>query len=159
MAATAAAGAGFGWHAHHIPFVSQCEHHMLPFYGAVHIAYILRCTDCGAAVGEKLTHEEVEQVVAAFTQRLQVQERITQQIVEAVADLTGAAGVLVVVRAAHMCMVARGVENHAGTTLSRAAVGEFEGRPELRAQFLRAVAAFDNTTSPLKARSACACGC
>jgi GTP cyclohydrolase I len=124
---------------------------MLPFYGTVHIA----CTaprqqqqrqqqQGGGACGALLARDAAEAIVAAFTQRLQLQERITQQVADAVAAATGAAGVLVVVRAAHMCMVARGVENHAGTTLTRAALGEFADSAALRAAFLKAVAARGN---------------
>lgn len=172
----AAAAAGVPWHEHHVQFVSQCEHHMLPFYGSVHIAYTPAGSCCahgcsGAASGSgsqqqqhhnhshgAVSHEEVEQVVAAFTQRLQVQERITQQVADAVAAMTGARGVIVAVRAAHMCMVARGVENHAGTTLTRAASGEFEARPDLRTRFLRAVAARGEPGAGASA-TACGCGC
>ena len=167
------------WSEHHVPFVSQCEHHMLPFYGSVHIAYLPArycaphsdgdgggagscvCSGCSSGgacdAGGVLSAEAAQQVVAAFTQRLQVQERITQQVADAVAALTGAAGVLVVVRAAHMCMVARGVENHAGTTLTRAATGEFEARPQLRAEFLRAVAARGEEGACGSGRRACGC--
>jgi GTP cyclohydrolase I len=156
------AAAAAPWLEHHVPFVSQCEHHMLPFYGTVHIAYVPR-----QGGGEPLSADDAAQVVAAFTQRLQVQERITQQVADAVGGLTRAAGVLVAVRAAHMCMVARGVENHAGSTLTRAAAGEFEARPELRARFLRAVArgaggegggAAAAAAAPARAH-ACTCGC
>lgn len=133
----AAAPYGLLWHEHHLPFTSQCEHHMLPFYGTLHIAYAAPA-GCAATLSP-LSECELEQLVSTFTQRLQVQERITQQVADAVARYTGAAGVMVVAKAAHMCMVARGVENHAGTTLTRAASGLFADQPELRTRFLRAV--------------------
>lgn len=130
---------------------------MLPFYGTVHIAYILE--EAGAAAEAELSQAEVEQVVSTFTQRLQVQERITQQVADAVAAMTGAPSVLVAVRAAHMCMVARGVENHAGSTLTRAASGEFKARPALRAEFLRAVAARGDVAAAVGQPRAALCGC
>jgi GTP cyclohydrolase I len=153
------------WREHHVPFVSQCEHHMLPFYGSVHIAYMPAACGCGGGGGGGggLSDEDAAQVVAVFTRRLQVQERITQQVADAVGALTGARGVLVAVRAAHMCMVARGVENHAGTTLTRAAAGEFEARPDLRMRFLRAVAArgdgAEAGAGAGAAGAACTCAC
>jgi GTP cyclohydrolase I len=154
----AVASATYTWREHHVRFVSQCEHHMLPFYGSVHIAYIPACHGCEAHKG--MSHDQAEQVVAAYTQRLQVQERITQQVADAVSALTGASGVVVAVRAAHMCMVARGVENHAGSTITRTASGEFELRPELRARFLRAVAVRSEASACGSAPEAtCGCGC
>jgi GTP cyclohydrolase I len=133
------------WVEHHVPFMSQCEHHMLPFHGTVHITYVLpRCSQhssssapqqqqqCGA-----LSDTEAAQLVRCFTQRLQVQERITHQVAEAVQQLLQPLGVMVVISAAHMCMVARGVENHAGSTSTRAAFGLFEQDAKLRCQVLR----------------------
>jgi GTP cyclohydrolase I len=163
---------------HHLPFISQCEHHMLPFYGTVHVALLTspaqqhqeqqqqqqrqdtasttssrsssaaNCGDPGvltaagtaaAAAERELRAAQVAHIVSAYTQRLQVQERITQQVAEAVQRLLGAGDVMVVVRAAHMCMVARGVENHAGTTVTRVMTGKFASDALLRANFLRAV--------------------
>jgi GTP cyclohydrolase I len=146
-----AMAAGAQWHEHHVCFMSQCEHHMLPFYGTVHIAYPLpsssssRCSkgrNCGHACSPApLSDAEVEQLVSTFTQRLQVQERITQQVATAVQQVLAPAGVMVVVRAAHMCMVARGVENHAGTTVTRAVEGVFAQQAALRVQFLKTATA------------------
>lgn len=127
---------------HHIPFMSQCEHHMLPFHGTVHISYLLpgSCSDgnCPAAAAP-LTLHEVEQLVCSYTKRLQVQERITHQVADAVNRLLQPAGVMVVVSAVHMCMVARGVENHAGSTSTRAAFGVYEHDAQLRCRFLRSL--------------------
>lgn len=127
-----------------VSFSSQCEHHMLPFYGTAHVVYLPRgqqgagaggdagsegsqggCGSSQLAVGQvtEAERQAVEQIVAAFTQRLQVQERITQQVADAAEQALGAAGVVVVVDAAHMCMVARGVENHAGRTTTLASRG------------------------------------
>jgi len=152
---------------HHLPFASQCEHHLLPFYGTLHIACLL-LPPPAAAAGEDpgaggwpasaLSDCEVDQVVTSFTQRLQLQERITQQVADAVAALTGAAGVLVCCRAAHMCMVARGVENHAGSTVTRAAVGEAASpaAAPLRNRFLLAAQRMGGGGG---AAAAAACGC
>jgi GTP cyclohydrolase I len=136
---------------HHISFMSQCEHHMLPFHGTVHITYLLpRCSSssssnsvgsCDASACQEhqqpLSAAEAEQLVCCYTRRLQVQERITQQLAGAVQQLLQPAGVMVVVQAVHMCMVARGVENHAGSTSTRAALGAYEAQPALRCKFLR----------------------
>lgn len=131
-----------------VPFHSQCEHHMLPFYGHVHVALIAPEGDSAfnTAAAAAATCESIEAVVAMYTRRLQVQERITQQVADAVAQLHGVpdgdestarGGVLVVVDAAHMCMVARGVENHAGATTSVASRGCFRSGQELRQSVLR----------------------
>jgi GTP cyclohydrolase I len=129
------------WVEHHVPFMSQCEHHMLPFHGTVHITYALnRCSsNCTAQQQQQraLSEAEAAQLVRCFTQRLQVQERITHQVAEAVQQLLQPAGVMVVISAAHMCMVARGVENHAGSTSTRAAFGVFERDAKLRCKVLR----------------------
>ncbi|KAF8059720.1 folE1 [Scenedesmus sp. PABB004] len=140
-------------HEHVVPFVSQCEHHMLPFHGTAHITYLLPRgggggdDGCGGgdddAVAAPLSDGEARQLVRAFTRRLQVQERITTQLAAAVDSLLAPAGVMVVVRAAHMCMVARGVENHAGSTATRAALGAYAADAALRCEALRAAAAAD----------------
>jgi GTP cyclohydrolase I len=136
------------WVEHHVPFMSQCEHHMLPFHGTVHITYMLpRCSQHSSSSSSTLQQQqqqhgalseaEAAQLVRCFTQRLQVQERITHQVAEAVQQLLQPLGVMVVISAAHMCMVARGVENHAGSTSTRAAFGLFEQDAKLRCQVLR----------------------
>jgi GTP cyclohydrolase I len=132
------------WFEHHVTFMSQCEHHMLPFHGTVHITYTLpRCSQgCSHSTQQQqqrgaLSEAEAAQLVRCFTQRLQVQERITHQVAEAVQQLLQPAGVMVVISAAHMCMVARGVENHAGSTSTRAAFGVFEQDAKLRCKVLR----------------------
>eukprot|EP00879_Flechtneria_rotunda_P007487 GHRR01007855.1.p1 GENE.GHRR01007855.1~~GHRR01007855.1.p1 ORF type:complete len:324 (+),score=153.51 GHRR01007855.1:1011-1982(+) len=139
---------------HHVPFISQCEHHMLPFHGTAHIAYLLLSSSAsssdGSSTGDSsvaaaatqcspLSQAEAEQLVSCYTRRLQVQERITHQLAAAVQRLLQPAGVMVVVQAVHMCMVARGVENHAGSTVTRAAFGVFQDDSKLRCQFLRSL--------------------
>ena len=144
------------WHEHHVPFVSQCEHHMLPFYGSIHIAYILDSSSSSSTYNsacatlnqhnqaqqqqQPLTGEEAEELVSMYTARLQVQERITQQVADAVGQQLSLKGCMVVVQAAHMCMVARGVENHAGSTTTRVVTGAFVKQAQLRSRFLRTVA-------------------
>jgi GTP cyclohydrolase I len=146
------------WHEHHVPFVSQCEHHMLPFYGSIHIAYILNSSSSSSTGSnacefldqqeqqhqqqqqQPLTDEEAEQLTGMYTARLQVQERITQQVADAVQQRLNPLGCMVVVQAAHMCMVARGVENHAGSTTTRVIAGAFVKQAQLRSRFLRTVA-------------------
>lgn len=115
----------------HAPFTSQCEHHMLPFHGSAHIV----CLD-----GRRhLSPSAAAALVARFTRRLQVQERITHQLADAFAGATDASGVLVVCSAVHMCMVARGVENHAGATCTTAVRGTAASDPAVRAQCMRLV--------------------
>ncbi|GAX78071.1 hypothetical protein CEUSTIGMA_g5513.t1 [Chlamydomonas eustigma] len=114
-------------------FNSQCEHHMLPFYGRVLVAYMMP-----QGTEKVLGRCAIEQVVRVYTQRLQVQERITHQLADAVCELSGSAGVMVVCQAAHMCMLARGVENHSGATSTFAVRGTFEGSVELRKCVLQA---------------------
>lgn len=156
---------------HHVTFMSQCEHHMLPFHGTLHIQYLLPTagsgsngSSCGCAQQQQpLTDTEALQLVQCYTKRLQVQERITQQVAAAVQRLLRPAGVMVVVQAVHMCMVARGVENHAGSTSTRAGLGVYETRPQLRCQFLKRVREQQQQQQPGQQQSAgasrCRCGC
>ena len=104
-----------------VRFTSQCEHHLLPFYGTIKIGYTLSSTACSATQAAALS-----QVVEVFSRRLQVQERLTQQIADAAAAVVGPEqDVLVLCESAHMCMVARGVEEHASATLTTGARGLF----------------------------------
>ncbi|CAD7701314.1 unnamed protein product, partial [Ostreobium quekettii] len=98
-------------------FRSTCEHHLLPFYGDIFVAY--KPGDSRL----KLSHDQIEDLVNVFTLRLQVQERITHQVADALTGLVGPAGVLVVCQAAHSCMLARGAECHSGTTVTTAMRG------------------------------------
>jgi GTP cyclohydrolase I len=122
-------------------FNSQCEHHMLPFHGRALIAYTLPATGESMVISK----EAMEQVVRVFTRRLQVQERITHQLADATEDLLALqnegrseCGIMVVCEAVHMCMLARGVENHSGATATLAVRGTFESSPELRMEVLNA---------------------
>ena len=113
-----------------IEFYSLCEHHMLPFYGKVHIAYIPK----GYIVGLS----KLPRVVDVFARRLQVQERLTQDILQVVHQSLMPHGVAVVIEAAHMCMMMRGVMKQNSLTTTSAFTGEFE-RVETRNEFLQLI--------------------
>lgn len=111
-----------------IDFFSMCEHHMLPFYGKVHIAYI----PSGKIVGLS----KLPRIVEVFARRLQVQERMTQEIAETINDYLNPLGVGVVSEAYHMCMMMRGVEKQNSYTLTSAMHGEFKNDARTRGEFL-----------------------
>ncbi len=110
---------------------SMCEHHMLPFFGKVHVGYI----PDGKVVGLS----KLARLVDCFAKRLQIQERLTQQIAQAVEECVGATGVAVVVEATHMCMTMRGVEKPGAMTLSSCYLGKFKEDRAMRAEFMAAV--------------------
>jgi GTP cyclohydrolase IA len=116
-------------------FTSQCEHHLLPFYGTVKVAYTL--PTAGVNVQRENIEQFLAQVVFAYSRRLQVQERLTQQIAETIAAALGAENVLILCESAHMCMVARGVEEHASSTSTTAARGKWAEGPSARREALR----------------------
>lgn len=111
-------------------FSSQCEHHLLPFYGTLRVAYE------GAAADASHAAAQLRHVVAMFSRRLQVQERLSQQVAESALDALGAASVLVVCESTHMCMVARGVEKHASSTVTTACRGRWAAASAARAAAL-----------------------
>jgi len=102
-----------------IVFHSTCEHHLLPFYGKVHIAYI--------PDGKVAGLSKIPRTVDAFARRLQLQEQMTVQIADAIEDFLAPKGVFVVVEAEHACMTMRGVKKTGVITVTTAARGEFEG--------------------------------
>ncbi len=114
-----------------IEFYSMCEHHMLPFFGKAHVAYI----PDGRIVGLS----KVARVVDVFARRLQVQERLTDQIAEALDDALSPRGVGVVLEASHFCMMMRGVEKQNSRTLTSALRGVFREDASTRDEFLRLV--------------------
>ncbi|MCF9035041.1 GTP cyclohydrolase I FolE [Acinetobacter nectaris] len=114
-----------------IEFYSLCEHHLLPFYGRVHIAYLPE--------GHVLGLSKFARITEMFARRLQIQENLTQQIAEAIENITGARGVAVVIDSAHMCMMMRGVGKQNSTTRTVSFVGEFKTNTETRREFLSAV--------------------
>ncbi|HEY4101387.1 MAG TPA: GTP cyclohydrolase I FolE [Gemmatimonadales bacterium] len=114
-----------------IEFYSLCEHHLLPFFGKAHVAYIPN----GKIVGLS----KMARVVDVFARRLQVQERMTDQIVAALEEELHPSGVGVVLEAAHLCMMMRGVEKQGSSTTTSAMRGSFLEDPRTREEFLRLV--------------------
>jgi len=114
-----------------IEFYSMCEHHMLPFFGTAHVAYIPN----GKVVGLS----KVARVVDVFARRLQVQERLTDQVADALIDALAPHGVGVVIEAAHFCMMMRGVEKQNSKTVTSALRGTFKDDASTRQEFLRLV--------------------
>ena len=114
-----------------IEFFSTCEHHMLPFYGKVHVAYLPKDKVIGLS--------KIPRIVNMFARRLQLQERMTQQIAEAVESVIAPRGVAVMVEAQHFCMMMRGVEKqHSGTVTSNM-LGMFRKSKATRDEFLALV--------------------
>lgn len=111
-----------------IPLFSQCEHHLVPFYGKVHIAYIPRNRVVGLSKFARL--------VECFGRRLQVQERLTKQIIDAIIDVLDPIGVMVVIKAEHMCMTMRGIQKPGTQTVTSRAYGVFFDKPEARQEAL-----------------------
>jgi GTP cyclohydrolase I len=116
-----------------IEVYSLCEHHMLPFFGKAHIAYIPN----GKIVGLS----KLPRVVDVFARRLQVQERLTEQIAQALEDALQPQGVGVVIEAVHLCMMMRGVEKQNSQTITSAVRGLFRRDPRTREEFLQLVRA------------------
>ena len=110
-----------------IEVYSMCEHHILPFFGKAHIAYIPN--------GQVVGLSKIPRVVDAFARRLQVQERLTDQILHCIEDTLKPLGVEVVIEAAHMCMMMRGVQKQNSVTTTSAFTGEFKN-VETRTEFL-----------------------
>jgi GTP cyclohydrolase I len=114
-----------------IEFYSLCEHHLLPFFGKVHIAYVPN----GKVVGLS----KMPRIVDVFARRLQVQERMTQQIAEAVEEAIKPQGVGVVVEAQHLCMMMRGVQKQSSATVTSSLRGVFKTQLQTRNEFLSLV--------------------
>jgi GTP cyclohydrolase I len=111
-----------------IELYSLCEHHLLPFIGKAHVAYLPN--------GKVLGLSKVARIVDMYARRLQIQENLSQQIAEAILSVTGAAGVAVVVEAKHMCMMMRGVEKQNSTMITSVMLGEFRSNAATRSEFL-----------------------
>ncbi|OGU34500.1 MAG: GTP cyclohydrolase I FolE [Ignavibacteria bacterium GWB2_35_6b] len=114
-----------------IDYYSLCEHHLLPFYGKIHIAYI----PDGKIVGLS----KIPRIVEIFSRRLQVQERMTQEIADTLEKYLNPRGVGVVCEGLHMCMMMRGVEKQNSTTTTSAMHGIFKSDPRTRAEFLELI--------------------
>jgi GTP cyclohydrolase I len=115
-----------------IELYSMCEHHMLPFFGKAHIAYIPNGYITGLS--------KLARVVDVFSRRLQVQERLTTQILDAIKEALNPLGVAVVIEAKHLCMMMRGVQKQNSVTTTSAFFGEFEKYPT-RNEFLKLISA------------------
>jgi GTP cyclohydrolase I len=112
-----------------IPFYSMCEHHLLPFYGVVHVGYIPNAT--GRVVGGS----KLARVVEIFAKRPQIQERMTTQIADAIVDGLKPDGVGVIVQAEHLCMIMRGIKKPGSAIVTSALRGTFRHRALTRAEF------------------------
>jgi GTP cyclohydrolase IA len=111
-----------------IEFYSQCEHHLIPFFGKAHVAYIPQ--------GKVIGLSKIPRIVDVFARRLQVQERLTQQIAEAIDSAIKPQGVGVVLEASHLCMMMRGVEKQHSSTVTSAMLGVFKTQLQTRTEFL-----------------------
>jgi GTP cyclohydrolase I len=114
-----------------IDFFSLCEHHLLPFVGTCHVAYMPR----GKIVGLS----KIPRLVEMYSRRLQVQERLTTQIAATLNEALQPAGVAVVMEAVHLCMLMRGVEKQNSRAVTSAMLGVFRDRPETRAEFMELI--------------------
>mgnify|MGYP000170252148 CR=1 FL=1 len=115
-----------------IELYSMCEHHMLPFYGKAHVAYIPNGYIAGLS--------KIARVVDVFSRRLQVQERLTHQILNSIKETLNPLGVAVVIEASHLCMMMRGVQKQNSVTTTSAFWGEFE-KNETRMEFVKLISA------------------
>jgi GTP cyclohydrolase I len=114
-----------------IDFFSMCEHHLLPFFGKCHVAYIPRTQVIGLS--------KIPRLVDIFARRLQVQERLTSQIAETIRDKIDPLGVAVVMEATHLCMAMRGVEKQRSFAVTSSMLGAFRERDRTRTEFLELI--------------------
>ena len=114
-----------------IELYSLCEHHMLPFIGKAHVAYLPQ--------GKVIGLSKIARIVDMFARRLQIQEQLTTQIAYAIQDAIGAAGVGVIIDASHLCMMMRGVEKQNSSTTTSMMLGTFRENHRTRTEFLSLV--------------------
>lgn len=114
-----------------IELYSMCEHHMLPFIGKCHVAYI--------PSGKVIGLSKIARIVDMYARRLQIQENLTKQVADSIMEVTGAAGVGVIIEAKHMCMMMRGVEKQNGVMKTSMMLGLFRNDPKTRTEFLSLV--------------------
>ncbi|MBQ8113423.1 MAG: GTP cyclohydrolase I FolE [Kiritimatiellae bacterium] len=112
----------------HIEVYSMCEHHMLPFFGSCAVGYIAKNKVLGVS--------KIARIVDCFSRRLQIQERLTEQVAEAIQDAAGAEGVGVVFKCRHLCMMMRGVEKQNSEMVTSAMLGSFRTDEKVRQEFL-----------------------
>ncbi len=111
-----------------IEFYSQCEHHLLPFFGRAHVAYIPQ--------GKVIGLSKIPRIVDVFARRLQVQERLTREVAEAIEDAIHPQGVAVILEAQHLCMMMRGVEKQSSHTVTSAMLGVFKSQIQTRTELM-----------------------
>ncbi|MGI1677319.1 MAG: GTP cyclohydrolase I FolE [Cellvibrionaceae bacterium] len=111
-----------------IELYSLCEHHLLPFIGKAHVAYIPN--------GKVLGLSKIARIVDMYARRLQIQEQLTTEIAQTIQDVTGSMGVGVIIEAKHMCMMMRGVEKQNSSMTTSAMLGGFRNNPATRTEFL-----------------------
>ena len=114
-----------------IEFYSLCEHHLLPFVGKAHVAYLPQ--------GKVLGLSKIARITDMYARRLQIQENMTKQIADAIQQVTGAAGVGVVLEAQHFCMMMRGVQKQHSSTVTSMMLGEFRENSRTRQEFLQLI--------------------
>ncbi len=114
-----------------VEFYSQCEHHLLPFFGRAHVAYIPH--------GKVIGLSKIPRIVDLFARRLQVQERLTREIADAIDEAIHPQGVAVILEAQHLCMMMRGVEKQRSKTVTSAMLGVFKSQMQTRNEFLSLV--------------------
>jgi GTP cyclohydrolase I len=114
-----------------IEFFSMCEHHLLPFFGKIHVAYIPRSRVIGLS--------KIPRIVDVFARRLQIQERLTQEVAQTINEVIDPVGVGVICEARHFCMMMRGVEKQHSGAMTSAMLGAFRNRKKTRDEFLALV--------------------
>jgi GTP cyclohydrolase IA len=114
-----------------IEFFSLCEHHMLPFFGKMHVAYLPKSKVIGLS--------KIPRIVDAFARRLQIQERLTQEVAQTIQEIIDPVGVGVICEARHFCMMMRGVEKQHSGAMTSAMLGAFRNRKDTRDEFLSLV--------------------
>ena len=114
-----------------IEMYSLCEHHLLPFFGHCHVAYLPK--------GKVIGLSKIPRIVDMYARRLQIQENLTKQIADSVLEVTGAEGVAVVIEARHMCMMMRGVGKQNASMTTSMMLGRFRDDPRTRSEFLELI--------------------